>query len=185
MLEHVIEEGLSIELLRPAHAPELFALVDANREHLRRWLPWVDRTREVSDTAAFIQGCLESLAAGKGLEFGIWWDARIAGVIGLFGTDSPNRSAAIGYWLSKAAEGRGIVSKACPVVLRYAFGELGLHRVQICCAQDNRRSQGIPERLGFVREGILRGAERIGDTYADLVVFGLLAEEWKARNTGT
>lgn len=185
MLKHVIEEGLSIEILRPAHAPELFALVDTNREHLRRWLPWVDGTHQVSDTAAFIQGGLDSLAVGKGLEFGIWLDAKIAGVIGLFGADSPNRSAAIGYWLSKAAEGRGIMSKVCPAVLRHAFGKLGLHRVQICCASDNRRSQGVPERLGFIREGVLRGAERIGDTYADLVVFGLLAEEWEARNTGT
>ena len=185
MFGQVIEDGLSIELLRPAHAAELFALVDDNREHLRPWLGWVDRTRAESDTAAYIKSGLQALAAGTGLELGIWLDSRIVGVIGLFGAGSPNRSGEIGYWLSQAAEGRGLMTKVCPAVLRYAFEELGLHRVQIQCAEDNRRSQGIPERLGFRREGVLRGAERHGEIYVDLVVFGMLAEEWKAQSPGT
>ena len=57
----------------------------------------------------------------------------------------------------------------------HAFGELGLHRVEIKAAEGNRRSRAIPERLGFEQEGILREAECVDDRYMDLVVYGLLA----------
>ena len=97
---------------------------------------------------------------------------------------SQSRSAEIGYWLSKEAEGHGIISKVCPFVLQYVFDELEVHRVQICCAHDNHRSQKIPERPGFAREGVLRGAASIRDVYSEVVVFGLLAEEWLAQTQG-
>lgn len=42
----------------------------------------------------------------------------------------------------------------------------------------------IAERLGFVREGVHRHAERIGDRYLDLVVYSVLADEWSARHAG-
>ena len=50
-----------------------------------------------------------------------------------------------------------------------------LHRVEIRVATGNARSRAIPERLGFRREGTLRGAERHGERFLDLDVFALLA----------
>ena len=61
----------------------------------------------------------------------------------------------------------------------YAFGELGLNRVQIRCARDNARSCAIPRRLGFTEEGALRQAEWLIDHFEDQVVYGILAEEWR------
>ena len=57
---------------------------------------------------------------------------------------------------------------------------MGLHRVEIRAAEDNLRSRAIPERLGFEQEGVLREAERVGERYHDLVVYGLMASEWQA-----
>ncbi len=49
-----------------------------------------------------------------------------------------------------------------------------LRRMNIRCAVDNTKSRGIPERPGFENEGIIRGAEKIYDTYNDHVIYGLL-----------
>jgi ribosomal-protein-serine acetyltransferase len=53
--------------------------------------------------------------------------------------------------------------------------------VEIGCAPGNRKSCAIPERLGFTREGVLRQREWLYDHFVDHVVYGILAEEWRAR----
>ena len=63
--------------------------------------------------------------------------------------------------------------------LNYAFEELGLHKL---CGQAlgfNERSIRFHERLGFIREGVLREQHCDGEHYQDVVCFGLLAAEWK------
>lgn len=181
-MRHVLEEGLSLELLRPVHAAELLRLIDSNREHLRPWLPWVDRTNVEADVVAFIEKGLRRFADGKGFELGVCRQSGIVGVIGMHGVDETNRRAEIGYWLSRSAEGHGWMTKACRAVVEHAFGELRMHRMEIRCATANLRSQAIPERLDFRREGVLREAECHGDTYVDLVVYGALASEWKRQD---
>jgi hypothetical protein len=47
MFAYSISQDLSLALLEPRHAEELFRLTDANREHLREWLPWIDGVRAV------------------------------------------------------------------------------------------------------------------------------------------
>jgi ribosomal-protein-serine acetyltransferase len=180
MLGHCFDTNLWLELLRPYHAAALFAAIDSDRDRLRIYLPWVDQTRSEEDSVAFIKGSLEKLAADRSLELGIFSETRVAGVIGLRGLSDPNRQAEIGYWLHGAFEGRGIMTRACRAVIDHAFGDLGLNRIRILCATDNLRSQGIPQRLGFQREGLVREAEKLTDRFADLIIYGMLAREWTA-----
>jgi ribosomal-protein-serine acetyltransferase len=51
--------------------------------------------------------------------------------------------------------------------------------VTICVAPDNARSRAIPARLGFTEEGLLREAERTSTGYHDLLVYGLLEQDWR------
>ena len=71
------------------------------------------------------------------------------------------------------------VTKACRTLITYAFTELGLNKVEICCATENIRSCAIPKRLGFKQEGILRDAEWLYNHFVDHAVFGMLAREWQ------
>jgi RimJ/RimL family protein N-acetyltransferase len=57
----------------------------------------------------------------------------------------------------------------------YAFDFWRLDRVEIRVAVGNLRSAAIPQRLGFVEEGVLRQAERHGDCFKDIVVYSMLA----------
>jgi ribosomal-protein-serine acetyltransferase len=57
-----------------------------------------------------------------------------------------------------------------------------LHRVEIRARVENARSRAVAERLGFKQEGVLRDEERVGDHYADRVLYAMLASEWPARD---
>ena len=65
--------------------------------------------------------------------------------------------------------------------MEHAFGELGLNRVSIACATENKKSCAVPERLGFRREGVVRQAERHYDHFVDHAVYATLASEWRKR----
>jgi ribosomal-protein-serine acetyltransferase len=63
-------------------------------------------------------------------------------------------------------------------LLEHAFRAWKLNRVEIRAGARNTRSRAIPERLGFVEEGVLRQAERVGDRCVDHAVYSMLAAEW-------
>jgi ribosomal-protein-serine acetyltransferase len=178
-MAEVLKAGRDLEL-RPLSLRDARGLqVEANRERLRRWLPWVDANRSVLDTRAFILRARAHARAGIGRSFGLWWKGALVGTAGFVWIDAPNRSAAIGYWLAREAEGHGLMTAAVEALLRHGFATLELNRIEIRAGVRNRRSRAIPERLGFRREGTLRQAERLADRFVDHAVYGLLASEWR------
>ena len=179
-----ISKDIRLTPLADADAGALFALTDANRGHLRQWLPWVDAVRYVEDTRAFIRKSEMQASRNDGAGFAIRVDGAIAGVIGHHRIDWPNRSTSLGYWLGEKYQGRGLVTQACRSLLAPAFEAARLNRVEIRCAVGNRRSCAIPRRLGFRREGVLREAAWLYDHFVDLVVYGMLASEWRRRRSG-
>jgi ribosomal-protein-serine acetyltransferase len=172
--------GAAIRPLEDADAPELFALVDANRLYLRAWLPWLDGTRSEEDVAEFVADSRRRAADGLGVQFAILESGQIAGVIGFHEIDRVHAQVGIGYWVAENRQGRGLVTRAVQALCGMAFDELGLNRVEIKAATDNARSRAIPERLGFRHEGVLREGERLYDRFVDLEVYALLASEWRS-----
>lgn len=105
-------------------------------------------------------------------------------MIGLHAISDMEKSAEIGYWIAEKASGQGLVTKSCRRIIDHAFGEMGLNRISIKCATENIKSRAIPERLGFIREGIEREAALLHGKFYDLVVYSLLAREWAAMERG-
>jgi ribosomal-protein-serine acetyltransferase len=178
-LTHPFASGAELRLLEHHHAGELFALIDHNRSYLRQWLPDWDVQKSLDDCKKIIKSSLEQLAANGGFTLGIWWEGRLAGIIGAADIDWQNRSAMIGYLLGENYQGKGLVTEACRALVDYLFSELKLRRVEIRCATSNPRSCAIPRRLGFLKEGVLRRAQAFDDHFLDLEVYGLLVEDWK------
>jgi ribosomal-protein-serine acetyltransferase len=179
-----VDPDVELRLLEERDAAALHALTESNRAHLRRWLPWVDAVGSVEDTRGFVRGALGRHARADGFQAGIWYRGELVGVIGFHRIGWANRATEIGYWLDAATQGRGVMTRACRAMVDHAFGELGLHRVEIRCAPGNTRSCAIPERLGFTREGVLRQAEWLYDRFVDSVVYGLLEDEWRTGSAG-
>ncbi|MBB6450698.1 ribosomal-protein-serine acetyltransferase [Geomicrobium halophilum] len=173
-----IEEGLYLHLIEMPHAHDLFTAVHHARGHLRLWLPWVDSMQTVTDYQPVIHSWLQQFADGRGFQAAIRKNDIFAGVVGLHEIDWGSRKTSVGYWLSDAFTGQGIMTKAVYTVLKIVFEEYQLNRVEVKCGINNHDSQAIPKRLGFQYEGIVREGEWLYDHYHDLVQFSLLREDW-------
>jgi RimJ/RimL family protein N-acetyltransferase len=87
------------------------------------------------------------------------------------------RRAETFYWLDQRQRGKGIASEALELVTGWAFRNFDVARVQLVTHLDNRASQRVAERCGFVREGVLRAWEPVKDTQPDVVMFSRLADD--------
>ncbi|HEY7346897.1 MAG TPA: GNAT family protein [Ktedonobacterales bacterium] len=168
-----------LRLLEMRHAEELFTLVDQNRFYLRQWLGWVDSNQSILDSRSFIRGALQQFANNNGFQAGVWFGGALAGVIGYNYIDWQNSRTEFGYWLGAPFQGHGLITRACQALIDYTYDDLRLNRIEILCAAENTRSRAIPERLGFTQEGIFRQAEWLYDHFVDLVVYAMLADEWR------
>ncbi len=178
-----IVDDLSLRLLEERHAPGLFALIDANREHLDRWFPWIETTTTVEHSRDFIRRSLKKFAEGDGFQAGIFSAGDRVGMIGTHYIDWNARTTELGYWLAQSAQGRGIMTRVVAGISRIFFDDYQLQRVEIRCHPDNVRSRAVPERLGFTQEGVLRRVATLADGPYDHVVYGLLASEWTPLRT--
>jgi ribosomal-protein-serine acetyltransferase len=174
-----LSAGLELHLLQTAHAGAIFAAVHANRDHLRVWLPWVDRTITAEHTLAFLRDHVERREEGLGVGYGLWRQETLLGLAGIHDISVVDRQAKIGYWLSKDCEGQGHMTRAVRALLTVCYGSLGLERVEILCAVGNERSRAIPERLGFTFEGVLRHAQFLNGRFVDLRLYSLLRQEYR------
>ena len=63
-----LDDDSELRLLEPRHAENLFLLTDKSRKYLREWLPWVDFTKEVSNSKEFIEGTLKQFGNNTGIQ---------------------------------------------------------------------------------------------------------------------
>jgi ribosomal-protein-serine acetyltransferase len=179
-LEITLDADRVLRNVRAGDLDAIFALASANREHLAPWMPWANPPQR-EETEAWLRDSLAQEEREDGFQAAIVDRGRIVGVIGFHGVDRRALSTTIGYWLAEDAQGRGTMTMAVEALVDLAFGDWGLHRVEIRAAPANARSRAVAERLGFTQEGVLREAERFGDRYVDLVVYSVLAPEWATR----
>lgn len=171
----LIDGDITLKQFTLADVEKLFQRIDKNREYLREWLPWVDDTKTVKDSKAFIQSTLENKNA---LHCGIWYKGELVGAIGFHYIHPTNKKAEIGYWLAADFQGKGIMTTACKMLIDYGFKKLDLHRIEISCAKKNMKSQAIPIRLGFTKEGLFRESGFVNGEFKDHEYYGLLVSEW-------
>jgi ribosomal-protein-serine acetyltransferase len=176
----VVSNELLLEPLSVSDASTIFNAIDQNRSHLGRWLPFVEYTKQLKDTEAFIQTIVSQREVTKNEVYTIWFKGIFAGLIGYHNTDRVNEKTEIGYWLIEDMTGKGIVHRSCQCLIGLAFEKMGINRITIRCASENEASEKVALRLGFNFEGIERAGERSGDLFFDLKVFSLLKSEYFA-----
>lgn len=179
VFKYDISENTYLKLLDLNDVEELFELTDRSRDMLREWLLFVDNVKTIKDTERFIRDAMLQYAENNGLQAGIYYEGKLAGVIGYHQINKEHNWTSIGYWLGSDFVGKGLVTNSMRGFVDYAFDYLKVHRIEVRVAVGNIRSRTIPKILGFNEEGRLREAEWLHDRYVDQVVYGLTANEWK------
>jgi N-acetyltransferase len=171
-----------LEPLTVAHAADLFAALAADPSIWRWWRVPPPDSREGLE--ALIAADLEAQARGAVVVFAQVEPAtgRAVGGTSYLNISRPDRGLEIGStWLGKAWQRTGINTESKYLLLRHAFEDLGAARVQLKTDLRNRQSQAAIERLGAVREGVLRKHMLVRDGHLrDTVMYSILDTEWPA-----
>ncbi len=145
---------------------------------LSRYVPGIPYPYSEADARAFAEHAARRWAEGQGAAFVIAHALHTSqsglGMIELHRVAGDPGLGEVGYWLRRAARGHGAATTAVRLVAGWAFGELGIGRLNLQTAPENLASQRVAERAGFTREGLLRAWLPTRDGRRDSVMFCLL-----------
>lgn len=177
-------------MLRPLRRDDFRAWREVRRRNvdwLTRWEPQrvPGAPDVVEDRDAFAARCAareRERQLGTGHGFGLFVDGTFVGEINLNAIQrGPFQSAYVGYWVDQAHAGHGYVPEAVVLVVRFAFEDLHLHRVQIAIIPRNTASRRVVEKLGIRDEGVAERYLEINGRWEDHVRYAITAEEWAGR----
>jgi RimJ/RimL family protein N-acetyltransferase len=169
--------------LRPPSLEDVPALTAGCRDPLVQRFTFVPSPYEEAHARGWVEASPETRAAGEALSFVIVGaqDGALLGTAGLLRPDWAHGTAELGYWVGPWARRRGAATRAVRLLAPWALRTLGLARVTLEVDVENVASQGVAERAGFTREGVLRSAIEAKGRRWSLAVYSLLAEEVAAR----
>lgn len=115
---------------------------------------------------------------GRLLPFAVELDGVLVGQMHLFGISrGALLSASAGYWIGEQYAGRSITPFALALLIDHAFGDAGLHRVEVNIRPDNAASLRVVEKLGLREEGLRKRYLHINGAWHDHLTFAVTAEE--------
>jgi ribosomal-protein-alanine N-acetyltransferase len=178
--------------LRPLRSSDFPAWREV-RTTSRDWLePWEPRPEPgtadpVADADAFRARCSawdrqRQFDAAYGFGMFLRVDDRFIGEVSL-GTvhRGPFQSASIGYWVDRREAGNGYVPEGVALIIRYAFDDLHLHRLEAAIVPRNMASRRVASKLGLREEGTSERFLQINGVYEDHVRYAITVEEWNLR----
>ena len=149
-------------------------------EVMRYWSypAWTER----SQAQEWLINVQEGYRTGNALQLGVERNADhiLIGTCTLYQFHVASRRAEIGYALGRPYWGSGYMQEALKALLRYAFQTLDLNRLEADIDPRNLASASVLERLGFVKEGLLRERWIVNEEVSDTALYGLLRREWQA-----
>ena len=133
----------------------------------------------------FMSRCVareQEARSGSAFSFGVFHLGRFVGEANLSGIQrGPIQTATIGYWIDRNEAGKGLIPEACAAIFRFAFEDLGLHRIQIAIVPRNHASLRVVEKLGLRQEGLALRYIEINGVWEDHRLFAITFEEWKEK----
>ncbi|WP_306327926.1 GNAT family N-acetyltransferase [Streptomyces venezuelae] len=177
------DDGAELRTLEPSHAEEFLAHMDRGREFVGEHIVLADVVTDLDSARSFLRSYAEKAASDTGRIYGIWVDGTLVGGV-LFRTfDAAHGIAEAGCWLEPSAAGKGLITRACRVIIDWAVEERGIHRVEWYASAKNEPSIAVARRLGMTREGVLREHYPHRGVRADTELWAVLAPEWRAART--
>lgn len=141
----------------------------------------------ISDYDAFFRRMNTPAARQRHLVFALIDNVtgNVIGGLGCHAFDQKNQSVEIGYWLAKKYWGKGLMAGAVVAAVDYLFRVRKLRRVHARVWHPNTKSARVLEKAGFTLEGRLRQDIKRNGRWMDVLVFGVLREEWAVNQKKT
>ncbi len=173
-------------LLRPFAASDFDALLAMHsRADVARWQYW--DARDADAVRAALASKLEEVSPADGdwISFATVLKAsgEVIGDCSVHVVSSEHRQGEIGYIFHPDHHGHGYATEAARAQLRFAFEELGFHRVIGRLEPRNAPSARVLERIGMRREAHLVENEWVKDEWQSELVYAILEREWRAPAT--
>ncbi|GAB2880712.1 GNAT family N-acetyltransferase [Streptomyces deserti] len=175
--------GLRLRPWDAASDADVEAWLRGNQDpEFRRWNTPIRTVTDLAAARESLRARVRSAAEGTSVSFRIT-DADSGATLGHIGVNEIKpvlKVARVGYWVLPEARGRGVATRALLLTTRWAFAELGLHRLELDHAVGHDISCRVAERCGFRYEGTLRGAileEGRHDAFRDAHLHARLAAD--------
>ncbi|MFD8981759.1 GNAT family N-acetyltransferase [Streptomyces sp. NPDC059564] len=165
------------------HAEEFLAHMDRGREFIGQYIGFPDRATDLDSARRLLGSNAEKAAADGARLYGIRVDGTLVGGVLFRSFDAASGNCEVGCWMEPAGAGRGLVTKACRVLIDWAFQERGMHRVEWHVASGNKKSIAVAERLGLTRDGVMRQDHLHRGVRLDSEFGSVLAVAWAASPT--
>lgn len=162
--------------LRSADAPSLLAMLDAD---VQRFLPRGPATEQAF--LSFIRWSRRAWRMGRHISFGIVPRDRTTavGIFQVWALEPSFQTAEWGFALGRPYWGTGLFVECAEQVVDFAFDQLDVQRLEARAAVDNVRGNRALEKLGAVREGLLRQCFECSGERLDHVLWSILSDEWR------
>lgn len=172
-------ERLTIRLVERPDLPSLLAI--NSNDTVTRFLPY-ESWKDMADAEAWHSRAEARHAAGEAGQFVIVLRAsgRVIGTCLLFRFEEASARAEVGYVLGQEYWGAGYMLEAIKALVAFAFEQMHLRRLEAELDPRNVASAKLLERLGFVKEGLLRQRWAMKGEITDSSLYGLLRAEWQA-----
>ena len=180
MLSREVTDG--VILLRPFHLDDAEETYRAVRESLSELKPWMSFAYDgysLSDSKEFIRITRARWGEGTLHAFAITEKKTglVLGGCSLSHIHPVYHLCNLGYWVRTSRRGEGIAGRATQLAARYAFEKLGLVRVEIVIAIENKASIRVAEKVGAQYEGILRNRMVVGRDVHDAHMYSLIPQD--------
>lgn len=131
---------------------------------------------------AMIERSMNRWAAGELSKWGValQHEDQLVGTCGFNDWSQVHRWAELAFDLAQPCWGKGLISQAVAAVLQWTFRQDHVDRVHAFVRVDNRRSECLLKRAGFVREGCLRSYRVCRGQAHDFYIYSLLRSDWGA-----
>jgi ribosomal-protein-serine acetyltransferase len=175
----ILTERLRLRAPKRGDVTALHEAIAETLADLVPWLPWARSDHGPAETRRYLRAARGAWSRQSAFEFVIELrdTGRVAGVTSLHRVDWVRAAAGLGYWVRRSEWNRGIATEAASAALAHALGGLRLHRIEALVALENKTSQRVVEKLGFVREGVAREAEFVDGRYLDHIQYSFLRSD--------
>ncbi len=157
--EIFIAERIVLKRRTHEYDEDMWKAINENREFLREYLFWVDKTQSFADVVKATDMFINLWQEDANWAYVIYRqsDNKFLGCIDAHGLDFLNRCAEPGYWLAQSETRQGYMKEAIAILEKELFN-LGFHRIEIHCDINNKNSQMTAQKSGYTLESVAKEA---------------------------